>query len=120
MAGWTSTDAAAAPSPRPRGVHPFPGPCRPCRARREGAPRGQRRARAGDRAGARTCAGTLAAGAAGAMFRPLRILIFHGYLLLGTGSNVYNAELGAALVRAGHEVHMLAQERSPFELEWVE
>ena len=54
------------------------------------------------------------------MFRPLRILIFHGYLLLGTGSNVYNAELGAALVRAGHEVHMLAQERSPFELEWVE
>ncbi len=50
----------------------------------------------------------------------LRILIFHGYLLLGTGSNVYNAELGAAFVRAGHEVHMLAQERSPFELDWVE
>jgi hypothetical protein len=50
----------------------------------------------------------------------LKVLIFHGYLLLGTGSNVYNAELGAALVRAGHEVHMLAQERSPFELEWVE
>ena len=52
--------------------------------------------------------------------RPLRILIFHGYLLIGTGSNVYNAELGAALVRAGHEVHMLAQERSPFELDWVD
>src|SRR3954447_22749095 len=51
---------------------------------------------------------------------PLRILVFHGYLLIGTGSNVYNAELGAALVRAGHEVHMLAQERSPFELDWVE
>ncbi|WP_028065868.1 glycosyltransferase [Solirubrobacter soli] len=50
----------------------------------------------------------------------MRVLIFHGYLLLGTGSNVYNAELGAALVRAGHEVHMLAQERSPFALEWVE
>jgi glycosyltransferase involved in cell wall biosynthesis len=50
----------------------------------------------------------------------LRILIFHGYLLLGTGSNVYNAELGAALLRAGHEVHMLAQERSPFALDWVE
>jgi glycosyltransferase involved in cell wall biosynthesis len=50
----------------------------------------------------------------------LRILIFHGYLLLGTGSNVYNAELGAALVRAGHEVHLLSQERSPFALEWVE
>jgi glycosyltransferase involved in cell wall biosynthesis len=50
----------------------------------------------------------------------LRVLIFHGYLLLGTGSNIYNAELGAALVRLGHEVHMLAQERSPFALEWVE
>ena len=36
----------------------------------------------------------------------LRVLIFHGYLLHGTGSNVYNAELGAALVRAGHELHL--------------
>src|SRR3954462_14771201 len=52
--------------------------------------------------------------------RSLRILVFHGYLLIGTGSNVYNAELGAALVRAGHEVHMLAQERSPFALDWAE
>ena len=50
----------------------------------------------------------------------MRVLIFHGYLLLGTGSNVYNAELGAALVRAGHEVHMLSQERSPFALDWVD
>jgi len=50
----------------------------------------------------------------------VRILIFHGYLLGGTGSNVYNAELGAALVRAGHEVHLLCQERAPFELDWVD
>ncbi len=50
----------------------------------------------------------------------MRILIFHGYLLQGTGSNVYNAELGAALARAGHEVHMLCQERAPLELEWVD
>src|SRR4051794_34474033 len=120
MAGWTSTDAAAAPSPRPPGTRPSHGPCRPCRARRAGAPRGQKRARAGDTAGARTCAGTLAAAPAGIGCRSLRILIFHGYLLLGTGSNVYNAELGAALVRAGHEVHLLCQERSPFELEWVD
>ena len=41
----------------------------------------------------------------------MRILIFHGYLLHGTGSNVYNAELGAALVRAGHELHLLCQDR---------
>ena len=43
----------------------------------------------------------------------MRVLIFHGYLLSGTGSNVYNAELAAALVRAGHEVHLLCQDRDP-------
>ncbi len=50
----------------------------------------------------------------------MRILIFHGYLLGGTGSNVYNAELAAALVRAGHEVHLLSQDREPFALDWVD
>src|SRR3954467_4810462 len=55
-----------------------------------------------------------------ARMRDLRILIFHGYLLQGTGSNVYNAELAAALVRAGHEVHLLCQDRAPFELDWVD
>lgn len=50
----------------------------------------------------------------------VRTLIFHGYLLGGTGSNVYNANLGAALARLGHEVHLLAQERAPLELEWVD
>jgi glycosyltransferase involved in cell wall biosynthesis len=43
----------------------------------------------------------------------VRILIFHGYLLSGTGSNVYNARLVEALVRDGHEVHLLSQERHP-------
>ena len=50
----------------------------------------------------------------------MRVLIFHGYLLQGTGSNVYNAELAAALVRAGHEVHLLCQDRAPLELDWVD
>ncbi|HET6547127.1 MAG TPA: hypothetical protein VFG79_01635, partial [Solirubrobacter sp.] len=50
----------------------------------------------------------------------MRVLVFHGYLLQGTGSNVYNAELGAALVRAGHELHLLCQDRDPFELDWVD
>ena len=50
----------------------------------------------------------------------MRILVFHGYLLGGTGSNVYNARLAAALVRAGHEVHLLCQDRDPFEQEWVD
>jgi len=43
----------------------------------------------------------------------VRVLIFHGYLLAGTGSNVYNARLAEALVRLGHEVHLLSQERHP-------
>ncbi|MDQ6811900.1 MAG: glycosyltransferase, partial [Actinomycetota bacterium] len=43
----------------------------------------------------------------------MRILIFHGYLLAGTGSNVYNARLAAALVKLGHEVHLLSQDRHP-------
>lgn len=41
----------------------------------------------------------------------MRVLIFHGYLLDGTGSNVYNARLAAALVGLGHEVHLLSQDR---------
>jgi glycosyltransferase involved in cell wall biosynthesis len=43
----------------------------------------------------------------------VRILIFHGYLLGGTGSNEYNARLAAALAGLGHEVHLLCQERHP-------
>jgi glycosyltransferase involved in cell wall biosynthesis len=40
----------------------------------------------------------------------VRILIFHGYLLRGTGSNIYNAELVRALARMGHEVDLLCQD----------
>jgi glycosyltransferase involved in cell wall biosynthesis len=43
----------------------------------------------------------------------MRILVFHGYLLDGTGSNVYNARLAAALAKLGHEVHLLCQDRHP-------
>ena len=50
----------------------------------------------------------------------VRVLVFHGYLLQGTGSNVYNARLAEALVRAGHEVHLVCQDRSPFDLDWVD
>ena len=49
-----------------------------------------------------------------------RILIFHGYLLAGTGSNVYNARLAQALARLGHEVHLLCQERHPERLGFVD
>jgi len=50
----------------------------------------------------------------------MRLLIFHGYLLHGTGSNVYNANLAAALRRLGHEVHLLCQDRAAAELEFVD
>jgi glycosyltransferase involved in cell wall biosynthesis len=50
----------------------------------------------------------------------VRILIFHGYLLGGTGSNVYNSGLAAALARGGHDVHLLCQDRSPLEHPWVD
>jgi len=42
----------------------------------------------------------------------MRILIFHGYLLRGTGSNIYNANLARTLAELGHEVHLLCQDRS--------
>jgi glycosyltransferase involved in cell wall biosynthesis len=48
------------------------------------------------------------------------VLVFHGYLLRGTGSNVYNAELAQALYRLGHRVHLLSQEPRPLELPWVD
>jgi glycosyltransferase involved in cell wall biosynthesis len=50
----------------------------------------------------------------------VRFLIFHGYLLRGTGSNVYNAALVEALARGGHEVHLVCQERDPFSLPSVD
>src|SRR5688500_7516069 len=41
----------------------------------------------------------------------MRILIFHGYLLRGTGSNIYNSNLARTLAALGHEVHLLCQDR---------
>src|SRR5215211_1810018 len=41
----------------------------------------------------------------------MRILIFHGYLLRGTGSNIYNASLVRAFARLGHQVDLVCQDR---------
>jgi glycosyltransferase involved in cell wall biosynthesis len=41
----------------------------------------------------------------------MRVLIFHGYMLRGTGSNIYNVNLAPALARLGHEVHLFCQDR---------
>jgi len=43
----------------------------------------------------------------------VRILLWHGYLLGGTGSNVYTRALAREWSRAGHEVVVVSQERAP-------
>ena len=43
----------------------------------------------------------------------MRILLWHGYLLGGTGSNVYARALAREWSRAGHEVVVVCQERHP-------
>jgi glycosyltransferase involved in cell wall biosynthesis len=43
----------------------------------------------------------------------VRIHLWHGYLLGGTGSNVYTRALAREWARAGHEVTVVCQERRP-------
>ena len=43
----------------------------------------------------------------------MKILLWHGYLLGGTGSNVYTRQLAREWSRAGHEVVVLSQEPHP-------
>src|SRR6476661_5917617 len=100
------TAPGAAPSP------PAPSPRRSRDRRRSGrarprlGPRGRRPGRASCRADARSSPGRLIAWAAA-----MRVLLFHGYLLRGTGSNIYNVNLARALADLGHEVHLLCQDR---------
>lgn len=50
----------------------------------------------------------------------MKVLVFHGYLLRGTGSNIYNASLAAALAALGHEVHLMCQDRDAAALPFVD
>jgi glycosyltransferase involved in cell wall biosynthesis len=43
----------------------------------------------------------------------MKILIWHGYLLGGTGSNVYTRQLAREWSRGGHDVTVLCQEQHP-------
>lgn len=43
----------------------------------------------------------------------MRILIWHGYLLGGTGSNVYTRQLARAWTQTGHDVTVFCQEPRP-------
>ncbi|MGB3633694.1 MAG: glycosyltransferase family 4 protein [Rubrobacteraceae bacterium] len=44
----------------------------------------------------------------------------HGYMLSGSGSNIYVQNLCRALVRTGHEIHLLCQEPRPLEYDFVD
>jgi glycosyltransferase involved in cell wall biosynthesis len=43
----------------------------------------------------------------------VRVLLWHGYLLAGTGSNVYTRAITREWARAGHDVVVVCQERHP-------
>ena len=49
----------------------------------------------------------------------MRIALFHGYELTGSGSNEYTRYLSRALAEQGHEVHVLCRESSPEAIEHI-
>ena len=50
----------------------------------------------------------------------MRILVWHGWLLEGSGSNVATARTAAAFRAAGHDVLLLCQERHPERFDFVD
>jgi glycosyltransferase involved in cell wall biosynthesis len=49
----------------------------------------------------------------------VQLIMTHGYMLSGTGSNVYVQNLCRGLVREGHDVHLLCQEPRPLAYDFV-
>ena len=49
----------------------------------------------------------------------MRLIMTHGYMLSGTGSNVYVQSLCRALVGEGHDVHLICQEPDPLSFDFV-
>jgi glycosyltransferase involved in cell wall biosynthesis len=50
----------------------------------------------------------------------MRILLWHGYLLRGTGSNIYKANLVREWRLAGHDVLLMCQEREVGEFDFID
>lgn len=50
----------------------------------------------------------------------MKLLMTHGYMFSGSGSNVYVQNLCRALAKAGHEVHLLCQEPEPLGYDFVD
>jgi len=49
----------------------------------------------------------------------MKIGIFHGYELVGSGSNQATAYFSRALAQAGHEVHLICREPSPSSFDFI-
>jgi glycosyltransferase involved in cell wall biosynthesis len=49
----------------------------------------------------------------------MRLIMTHGYMLSGTGSNVYVQSLCRALAGEGHDVHLICQEPDPLFFDFV-
>jgi glycosyltransferase involved in cell wall biosynthesis len=49
----------------------------------------------------------------------VRVLIWHGWLLEGSGSNIYTARLAEVLAGQGHDVALVCQERHPERYPWI-
>jgi glycosyltransferase involved in cell wall biosynthesis len=50
----------------------------------------------------------------------MRLIMTHGYMLSGTGSNIYVQNLCRALVQEGHDVHLICQEPDPLAFDFVD
>jgi len=50
----------------------------------------------------------------------MRILLWHGWLLEGAGSNIYTARVAQELAAAGHDVLLVCQERHPERYPWID
>ena len=50
----------------------------------------------------------------------MHVLLWHGWLLEGSGSNVYTARLAEELAAQGHDVLLLCQERRPERYRWID
>jgi glycosyltransferase involved in cell wall biosynthesis len=59
-------------------------------------------------------------GASGPTMRTVRILVWHGWLLEGSGSNVATARIVEVWRAAGHDVLLLCQERHPERYPWID
>lgn len=49
----------------------------------------------------------------------MNILITHGYLLTGTGSNLYVNNVAREMCKAGHTVYLVCQDNKPEDIDYI-